>query len=83
MPTLSQQGSAVAQLLAQISSEYEAAERGLTGLTQGTSQHQFITTRMERIGALHSELHSLLGDEAMVLIDNQLNTASSSEEATR
>ncbi len=34
--------SKVASLLNQIRSEYEAAQRGLSGLSQGTGQHAFI-----------------------------------------
>jgi hypothetical protein len=37
--------SAVAQLRQQIQAEYEAAERGLSGLASGTARHDFITTR--------------------------------------
>ena len=76
MSILSQQCSEVANLLTQISNEYKSAQQGLLGLAQGTSQHQFITRKMERIGALHSELHTLLGDEAMVLISTQLDQTS-------
>ncbi len=49
-------GSEVARLLAQIREEYEAAERGLSGLTQGTSKHEFVTKKMENMGKLHSQL---------------------------
>ncbi len=68
MPGTHEQRSEVARLLAQINEEYEAAQRGLAGLAQGISQHQFITRRMERIGEFHSQLHSILGSEAMALI---------------
>ncbi len=70
-----EQKSEVARLLAQICSEYEAARLGLSGLTQGMGRHQFITRRMECIGALHSELHGLLGDKAMALIATRLDQA--------
>jgi hypothetical protein len=75
-PGPSQQRSEVAYLLTQICREYEAAQRGLSGLAQGISQHQFITRRMECIGELHSQLHSILGNEAMALISVQLDHAS-------
>jgi hypothetical protein len=65
--------SEVARLLSQISAEYEAAQRGLTGLTYGMSQHDFITARMENMGQLHSELHSIVGDVAIAMIADQLN----------
>jgi len=68
-----EQRSEVARLLAQISAEYEAAQRGLSGLAFGTSQHEFITARMEHMGQLHSELHSLVGDIAIAMIADELN----------
>ena len=67
--------SEVARLLSQISAEYEAAQRGLTGLAYGTSQHEFITARMENMGQLHNQLHSLVGDVAIAMIADQLSTA--------
>jgi hypothetical protein len=70
------QQSEVARLLSQISTEYEAAQRGLTGLTYGMSQHDFITARMENMGQIHSQLRLLVGDTAIAMIADQLNTAS-------
>jgi hypothetical protein len=35
--------------------------------------HQFITRRTERIGELHSQLHSILGADAIALIATQLD----------
>jgi hypothetical protein len=67
-------GSEVARLLLQISAEYEAAQRGLTGLAYGTSKHDFITARMENMGQLHSELQSIVGDAAIALIADTLNS---------
>lgn len=69
-----EQGSEVAKLLSQISEEYEAAQRGLIGLAYGTSKHEFITARMERMGQLHTELQSLVGDRAIALVTEQLNS---------
>ena len=68
-----QQRSEVARLLEQITAEYESAQRGLTGLAYGTSQHDFITRRMEHMGQLHGELQSLVGDIAIAMIAEQLN----------
>jgi hypothetical protein len=82
MPGLSQQRSEVAALLAQISCEYEAAQQGLTGLAQGISQHQFIARRTERIAELHSQLHCLLGDDAMALIAVHIDLASEGKQET-
>lgn len=73
MPSPNEQKSEVARLLAQISSEYEAAQQGLSGLAQGTSQHRFITKRMEHIAELHLQLRHLVGDEAMALINLMLD----------
>lgn len=65
--------SEVARLLSQISAEYEAAQRGLTGLSYGISQHEFITARMEHMGQLHGQLQSLVGDTAIAMVVEQLN----------
>lgn len=67
------QHSEVARLLAQITAEYEAAQRGLTGLSYGISQHEFITARMEHMGQLHNQLRTIVGDTAIALIADQLN----------
>jgi len=63
-----EQHSEVAHLLAQIDSEYEAAQQGLVGLAQGVSQHHFITRRTERIAELYSQLHCLVDDKEIALI---------------
>ncbi len=65
--------SEVARLLAQISAEYEAAQRGLSGLAYGTSQHDFITARMEHLGQLHNQLQSIVGDAAIGLVVDTLD----------
>ena len=68
------QGSEVARLLAQIRSEYEAAMRGLSGLAHGTSNHTFITHKMENMGKLQIDLEGLVGKEASIaLIVDQLD----------
>ena len=41
--------SEIAQLRRQIQAEYEAAQRGFSGLASGTARHAFITARMERM----------------------------------
>jgi hypothetical protein len=56
--------SAIARLKEQIDAEAEAAQLAMYGPAQGISKHQFITARMERMGKLHEELKSLIGDEA-------------------
>ena len=75
-----EQHSEVARLLSQISAEYEAARRGLSGLAYGTSQHDFITARMENMGQLHIELQSIVGDVAIAMIADQLNSHTSSQD---
>ena len=70
-----EQRSEVARLLSQISVEYEAAKRGMTGLAYGTSQHEFITTRMEHMGQLHNQLQMLVGDLAIAMVADQLNNS--------
>lgn len=68
-----QQQSEVSRLLAQINDEYEAAQRGLSGLSYGNSQHEFITARLEHMGQLHSALHELVGDDAIAMIAEELD----------
>jgi hypothetical protein len=73
MPGNNTYSSEVAHLLRQISVEYEAAQQGLSGLAQGVSQHRFITQRMERMYELHTQIHALVGEEAMRLIATHLD----------
>lgn len=69
-----EQRSEVARLLSQISAEYEAAQRGLSGISYGMSQHEFITARMENMGQLHNQLQSLVGDDAIAMIADKLGS---------
>ena len=73
MQEVTEHGSEVARLLTQISSEYEAAHRGLGGFAQGASKHAFITARMERVGNLHNELRSIVGESAIALVADTLS----------
>jgi hypothetical protein len=60
--------SEVARLREQITLEYEAAQRGLSGLAM-TASHQFITARMERMWEHLQELTQLVGaDEACAIV---------------
>lgn len=69
-----EQRSEVARLLSQISDEYEAGQRGLSGLASGASQHAFITARMENIGRCQQRLQGLVGhQQALALVAQQLN----------
>jgi hypothetical protein len=67
------QRSEVARILTQIRAEYDSAQQGLTGLSLGSSQHEFITARMENMGQLHTELRNLVGDAAIAMIAAQLD----------
>lgn len=68
--------SEVARLMEQITLEYEAAERGLNGLAQGTTIHAFINARQERIGACHEALQQIVGEpEAIKLVVTAMNQA--------
>jgi hypothetical protein len=69
----------VEAILDQIRTEYEAARRGLSDVSQGTSQHVFITTKMENLGMLHEELQAVAGDNAMALIASALDQAEHTE----
>jgi hypothetical protein len=68
-----EQQSEVSRLLAQINDEYEAAQRGLSGLSCGSSRHDFISARLEHMGQLHNELRELVGDDAIALIAEELD----------
>ncbi len=63
-----EQHSEVARLMAQISAEYEAAQRGLSGLSSGGARHEFITAKAENIGKCHEELIELVGPEQAISI---------------
>jgi hypothetical protein len=67
--------SEVARLLEQISAEYEAAQRGLSGFAYGSAKHEFITARMENVGKLHDELHAIVGEEAIMMVAEALKNA--------
>jgi hypothetical protein len=73
MQQVSEHGSEVARLLAQISAEYEAARRGMGDFAYGVSKHEFITARMEHVGRLHIQLQSIVGESAIALIADTLN----------
>jgi hypothetical protein len=68
MSNVNVQRSEVARLLDQIREEYEAAMRGISGLSQGSSRHSFITTRMENMGKLQTQLDELIGENAIALV---------------
>ena len=69
-----QNNSEVACLLQQIRDEYVSAKRGLSDFAYGTAQHQFITQKTENMAKLHDQLQALVGDEAIPLIVEVLNS---------
>ena len=72
----SHQDESVKALLAQIDTEYRSAFLGFSGLSLGTSRHDFINHRMERIGVAGRQLVELLGeDTAGRLIVEQMSKA--------
>ncbi|MEO8956534.1 MAG: hypothetical protein ABI396_19590 [Ktedonobacteraceae bacterium] len=75
-PFPSESRSEVARLRQQITLEYEAATRGLHGLSQGSAQHAYITQRMENMASYHAHLQQLVGeDEAIKLLVATLEQA--------
>lgn len=76
MPASEGNQSEIARLLQQISSEYEAAQRGLCGFAYGSTKHDFITARMENVGRLHDKLHAIVGDEAIAMVAETLTKSS-------
>ncbi len=64
--------SEVAHLMAEIDTEYDAARTGLLGLAQGTSQHAFITKRMEIIEKHLEGLTKVASPETMMEVMSQL-----------
>lgn len=58
--------SEVARLMARIDAEVEASCRGLYGFAYGTSQHEIINAKMERLGQIQEELTETLGQEKAI-----------------
>ena len=65
--------SEIARLLKQIETEYIAAAQGLSGFA-ATATHEAITARMENLGRLHEDLQAIVGEEAIRLIAEHLET---------
>ena len=61
--------SEIATLLSQIDAEYSSAQEALHGLASGSSRHDFISARMERIHTVSQRLIETIGkEEALPLI---------------
>lgn len=56
-------GSEVTRLRQRIHLEYEAAQRGLSGIAQGAARHAFITKRQENIAVHYEALKQLIGEQ--------------------
>jgi hypothetical protein len=59
--------SEVARLMRQITEEYEATQRLLSGVAI-TATHEFITARMENIGRCHEQLKLLVGEPSAIAL---------------
>ena len=72
---ISERGSEVARLVQQIEAEYEAVERGLTGLSCGTARHDFINARMDQVATCHEQLAAHVGEEeaTRLIYDHYVN----------
>ena len=58
--------SEVAQLLARIEQEYQAAQWALTGLASGTARHDFINTKLARVDEAQEQLSRLVGKQEAI-----------------
>ncbi|HEY0757454.1 MAG TPA: hypothetical protein VGD98_26115 [Ktedonobacteraceae bacterium] len=68
--------SEIARLLQQIDLEYNAARAALNGPMRGSTQHEFITARMERLNFYQEELSLHVGaNEAIRLLVERLEAA--------
>jgi hypothetical protein len=66
--------SEVAQLLREIETSYEAAQRGLSSYAE-VARHAFINAQLERIGHYQDSLEQLVGKQmAMELLSSTLET---------
>lgn len=59
--------SEVARLIQQLDAECEAARLAMHGYAE-VAKHAYITSRMERMGALHEELRAIVGEEEAVKV---------------
>jgi hypothetical protein len=65
---MSQNQSEIARWRQQYEAEYEAAQRGLTGLAFGTARHDFITKKMENMQHCIQELTKMVGPQQTSVI---------------
>jgi hypothetical protein len=74
-------GSEVERIRAMIAREYMVAKWGLTELVQGTTKYALIKACMERIEEGRKALEALVGDQAMYLVIETIESIP--EEPTR
>src|SRR5436190_3108027 len=74
-------GSDVARLRDQITKQHIAGKLGLQGLAAGMGRHDFIIARQERVAVFHEQLHDLVGDQSIALVNETLDSVP--ETATR
>lgn len=76
--------SEVARLRQQIDLEFEAMQRGLTGLALGTARHSFINARIERVHGYQCELAQLVGEsKATQIVCEHYNAAMEGNESAQ
>jgi predicted metallo-beta-lactamase superfamily hydrolase len=74
MPTHEHQ-SEITRLRQRLAEEYEAAQRGLSGLVSDSATHQFVTQHMDRTDTYHETLQRLVGEqEATHIVAGTLET---------
>lgn len=60
--------SEIARVRQHFAAEYLSAQLGFSGLAEGTSRHQFITNKMERMGESFETLAEMMGKEQAIQI---------------
>ncbi len=68
--------SEVASIRQTIAAEYMAASWGFSGLAAGTARHAFISARMERMEEGRKRLETMVGEQAITLVAETLETIS-------
>ncbi|MGB8347089.1 MAG: hypothetical protein WCD86_19535 [Ktedonobacteraceae bacterium] len=62
-PDMDKCKSEVARLRYQIEQEYRAAELAMNGLALGTTRHDFINAKMDRVGECRQQLAQIVGEQ--------------------
>jgi len=74
MTTPERNESEIGALLESFEAEYQSAYRALRSFAYGTTQHKFITARMERMRVLQEMIAEKVGeDEAAKLVVEQMD----------